>query len=258
MRIVVTGATGFIGRRLISRLEAEGHEIRAFGRQEPSVENADAVVHLAGEPIAQRWTAAAKSKIRDSRVLGTRRLVSKLSPKTTTLICGSAVGIYGSNEFLATVCREWEDEATKAEALGIRVVRIRTGLVLGPDGGALARMLPPFRLGLGGRLGSGKQWMSWIHIDDLVGMICDALGGTVSGPVNGVSPNPVTNATFTAELARVLKRPAIFPVPEFALKLLFGEMSAVLIDSQRVLPDDTGYRFQFPALGPALRDILTR
>jgi len=280
MNITITGATGFIGRRLISELSAESHQLGAVGRQDPPAESlakADAVVHLAGEPVAQRWTAEAKAKIRESRVQGTRRLVEalgKLSRRPATLICGSAIGIYGSrgdeiltessrlgSDFLADVCRDWENEAFKAEALGVRVVKIRTGIVLGPGGGALQKMLPPFRAFVGGRLGSGRQWMSWIHIDDLTGIIRHALDNPVSGAVNGTAPHPVTNSAFTSELADALHRPALFATPAIALKILLGDMAGTLLGSQRVLPEAAqaaDYRFQFPELGPALRDVLKR
>ena len=188
------------------------------------------------------------------------------------LVCGSAIGIYGSrgdeiltessapgNDYLAEVCQEWEKQAAKAESLGIRVARIRTGIVLGKGGGALEKMLPPFKAFVGGKIGSGKQWMSWIHLDDLVGIICHALVNPMNGAFNGTAPNPVTNAEFTSELAGALGRPALFPVPAFALKAMFGEMSEMLLGGQRVLPKATeaaGYRFQYPELGPALRNIL--
>ena len=298
MNITITGATGFIGRRLIERLSAAPHQIHALTRrtsarfgdtavwiskwdpaaEEPpadSIANADAIVHLAGEPVAQRWTREAKAKIRDSRVQSTRRLVDALSKqprRPQALICGSAVGIYGSRGdeilteasppgagYLAQVCSEWEEEAVRAELLGVRVVRLRTGVALGKGGGALEKMLPPFKAFVGGRIGSGKQWMPWIHLDDLVGIICYALDNPLSGACNGTAPNPVTNSEFTGELARALGRPAIFPVPAIALKAIFGEMSEVLLASQRVLPkaaEAAGYRFQYPELGPALRAIV--
>jgi len=299
MYITVTGATGFIGRRLIERLAPAKHQLHALSRHtnvkfgdiaiwiskwdpmseappRESIVNAEAIVHLAGEPVAQRWTPQAKTKIRESRVQGTRRLVealSKLSTKPSVLVCASAIGIYGSrgdeilteasapaNDFLAEVCQAWEKEALAAESMGIRVARIRTGIVLGKGGGALEKMLPPFKAFVGGKIGSGKQWMSWIHIDDLVGIICHALANPMSGVFNGTAPNPVTNSDFTAKLAAALGRPALFPVPAFALKIMFGEMAGVLLGSQRVLPRATEaarYQFQYPELGAALRDILS-
>jgi uncharacterized protein len=298
MNITITGATGFIGRRLIKRLGAEPHQLHALSRhtnikfgdtavwitkwdpmtEDPPAEslaNADAIVHLAGEPVAQRWTPEAKRKIRDSRVRSTQRLVHALSAqprKPSVLVCGSAIGIYGSrgdeilaessapgNDFLAEVCQEWETQAQAAESLGVRVARIRTGIVLGKGGGALEKMLPPFKAFVGGKIGSGKQWMSWIHLDDLVGIICHALTNPMSGAFDGTAPNPVTNSAFTSELASALGRPALVPVPGFALKAMFGEMSEMLLGGQRVLPRATeaaGYRFQYPELGPALRSIL--
>jgi hypothetical protein len=298
MNITITGATGFIGRRLIARLGAEPHQLHALSRRtninfgdtavwitkwdplaedppEESLANADAVVHLAGEPVAQRWTPEAKDRIRASRVVSTQRLAHALSQQShrpSVLVCASAVGIYGSrgdeiltessafgNDYLAKVCQEWEKQAAAAESLGIRVARIRTGVVLGKGGGALQKMLPPFKAFVGGRIGSGKQWMSWIHLDDLVGIICHALSNPMSGAFNGTAPNPVTNAEFTSELARALGRPALFPVPGFALKAIFGEMAEMLLGGQRVLPRATEaaeYRFQYPELGPALRNIL--
>jgi uncharacterized protein (TIGR01777 family) len=298
MNITITGATGFIGRRLIQRLGTEPHQLHVLSRRtniqfgdtavwitkwdplqedppEESLANADAVVHLAGEPVAQRWTPEAKNNIRASRVVSTQRLVHALSAlphRPAVLVCGSAVGIYGSrgdevltessvagNDYLAEVCQEWEKQAIVAESLGIRVARIRTGVVLGKDGGALQKMLPPFKAFVGGKIGSGKQWMSWIHLDDLVGIICHALANPMNGAFNGTAPNPVTNADFTSELASVLGRPALFPVPGFALKAMFGEMAEMLLGGQRVLPRATeaaGYRFQYPELGAALRNIL--
>ena len=297
MRIAITGASGLIGRRLLKNLAAGGHSLRVLSRHagtnlppgvrlsvwdasrgEPpadSLQDVDAVVHLAGEPVAQRWTAHARQAIRESRVTGTRNLVqalAKLPKKPEVLVCASAVGYYGSRgdeilnessspgaDYLAQLCVDWEKEAQAAEASGIRVVRVRTGLVLDARGGALPRMLPPFRLGLGGKLGSGRHWMSWIHLEDLAALFQFALANPVSGPVNGVAPNPVINAGFTRALAAAVHRPAIFPVPAFALRLLFGEMSEILLASQRALPqaaERAGFRFRYPELAPALADVL--
>jgi uncharacterized protein (TIGR01777 family) len=247
-------------------------------RGEPSADglrDADAVVHLAGAPVAQRWNAQVKQEIRDSRVAGTHNLVqalAKMPRKPQVLICGSATGYYGSrgdevlaessapgNDFLAEVCVAWEKEAQAAEALGMRVVRVRTGIVLDARGGALPRMLPPFKMGIGGKLGSGKHWMSWIHLDDLAALFQFALTNPVSGAVNGVAPNPVTNADFTRTLAAAVHRPAIFPMPAVALRLLFGEMGGILLASQRVAPkaaESAGFKFRFPELAPALADAL--
>jgi uncharacterized protein len=296
MNVTVTGATGFLGSRLVQELVIAGHHVHVLGRRrsaqlptsvafstwdaaaEPPAESlagANAVIHLAGEPVAQRWTPDAKARIRDSRVDGTRLLVNALSRQSqrpTVLACASGIGIYGSRGdeilgetsrlgqgYLEDVSIDWENAAESAESLGMRVVRLRIGMVLG-KGGALAQMLPPFRWGVGGRIGSGRQWMSWIHIEDVVRMILFALdNATLSGPINTTAPNPVTNAVFTRELAQALHRPAVLPVPEFALKLLFGEMAELLLSSQRVLPkaaESAGFRFQYPELRPALAGIL--
>lgn len=297
MNITISGASGFIGRRLLEVLSAGGHSIHVLSRDsgksfgpavrvsgwdpingEPPVEslaNADAVIHLAGEPVAQRWTPDVKRKILESRVNGTRHLVqalSTLSRRPAVLLCSSAIGIYGSRGdelltessppgegFLPDVCKEWEKQASLAESLGIRVAQIRTGIVLGADGGALSKMLPPFKAFVGGRLGSGKQWMSWIHLDDLVQLYRHALENPLAGPVNGTAPYPVTNAEFTKKLAGKLRRPAVFPVPGAAVKALFGEMAEILLGSQRVLPrvaEAAGFRFTYPELLPALQHLL--
>jgi uncharacterized protein (TIGR01777 family) len=280
MNISISGASGFIGRHLMKSLAQAGHSVCALSRHAPAAESlreADAIIHLAGEPVAQRWTAAAKQRILDSRVVGTRNLVEalgRLTRRPETLICASAIGYYGSrgdevltessapgSGFLPEVCVAWEREAQAAEAFGIRVVRVRTGVVLDANGGALVRMLPPFRMGLGGRLGSGRQWMSWIHLEDLAALFQFAVESQVRGPLNAVAPNPVTNSDFTRELAHALRRPAVFPVPEFALKMLFGEMADVLLASQRVAPaaaEAAGFRFRFPQLAPALESLLRR
>jgi uncharacterized protein len=296
VNIAITGASGFIGRRLLKTLAQSGHSLHVLSRHggtnlppgvrisvwdamkgpppEDALRDADAIVHLAGEPVAQRWSAEVKRRIRESRVTGTRHLVEgigQLARKPAALISASAVGFYGSRAeeeldessahgagFLAEVCVEWERQAFAAEALGVRVAAIRTGVALDPRGGALQKMLPPFRFGVGGRLGSGKQWTPWIHLDDLVGIYVFALENAVSGPLNGTAPNPVINADFTRALAKALHRPAIFPVPKLALKIVFGEMADVLFDSQRVLPKRTeaaGFRFRFPLLNPALQQL---
>jgi uncharacterized protein (TIGR01777 family) len=279
MNIGITGATGFIGSHLIRRLQSEGHTTRAISLRTPpgpsGLIGCDAVVHLAGEPVAQRWTTPAKQRIFESRERGTRALVEAMRPDPPiVMVSASAVGYYGSragevlteqaepgNDFLAGVCVAWERKATEAEKLGVRVAIPRIGMVLGVGGGALAQMLTPFRLGVGGRIGSGKQWMAWIHIDDLCGLISFALRDrSVKGPLNAVSPNPVTNAEFTKALAGALHRPAVFPIPAFALKLLFGEMSEVLLASQRAIPEAplaAGFRFQHEDIGEALKHVLT-
>jgi uncharacterized protein (TIGR01777 family) len=238
----------------------------------------DAVIHLAGETVMGRWTDEKKSKIRDSRVQGTRNLVAALvqsQAKPRVFVCASAIGFYGNRGdeilgekspaglgFLPEVCGEWEDASRAAVAAGIRTVNIRIGLVLSPKGGALGGMLTPFKLGLGGRIGSGRQWWSWIHIDDIVGAIHHALHTeSLAGPVNLVGPNPIRNAEFTKVLASVLRRPAIFPVPEFALRLAFGGQAAdeMLLASVRVQPGklvSSGYNFKFPQLRAALDNLL--
>jgi uncharacterized protein len=278
MKIAVTGASGFIGRAVADRLRAAGHTVTAVSlRQElkpGSFPASDAVIHLAGEPVAQRWTGAARKRIRDSRIQGTRQLVEALRAQPpSVLISASAIGYYGSrgnniltedatpaSDFLGKVAAGWEAEAFAAESFGVRVVVPRIGVVLGSGGGALKKMMLPFRLGLGGRLGNGKQWMSWIHIDDLVALIEFAIANPeLSGPVNAAAPAPVTNAEFTRTLARALHRPAIFPVPAFVLKLLFGEMSQILLGSQRVLPEAAlraGFDFRYSDLGVALAAAL--
>jgi uncharacterized protein (TIGR01777 family) len=236
-----------------------------------------AVVHLAGEPVANgRLTKAKKARVRDSRVLGTRAIVASLRalPRPpSVLVSASAVGIYGdrgdqllteSSElgqgFLADVCRTWEHEALAAEPLGVRVIALRIGVVLSPCGGALARMLPLFRLGLGGRLGSGRQWMPWIHVDDVAGLILHAVERDgVRGPVNAVGPNPVTNAEFTAILGRLLGRPTRFAAPEPLLRLALGEAAYAVIASQRAVPNRAlaeGYRFRFETAERALADVV--
>ncbi len=297
MKIAITGASGLIGRRLLKALAKEGHALHALSRHagtnlppgvrlsvwdpskgEPPEEalcEADAVIHLAGENVAQRWTAEAKRRIRESRVASTRNLVgalAKLERKPGVLVCASAVGYYGSRGdetltedsapgagFLPDVCVAWEREAQAAEALGIRVARVRTGMALDPRGGAMKKLLPVFRMGAGGRLGDGRQWMPWIHLDDLAALFAFVLENPVAGPVNAAAPQPVANAEFTRELARALHRPALFPVPAMALRLLLGEMSEVLLASQRVVPqaaEAAGFRFRFPELGEALGDLL--
>jgi len=277
MKIAVTGASGFIGRRLVSKLKAAGDDVCAVSLrgapQGRDFAGCEAVIHLAGEPVAQRWTAAARERIRSSRVEGTRRLVTALrDAPPAVLISASAAGYYGSRgdeiltekaapaeDFLGRVAVEWEREAQAAEAFGVCVARLRIAMVLGRDGGALQQMLLPFRLGIGGRIGSGKQWMSWIHIEDLVSLIDFALRNPTRGVLNACAPNPVRNDDFTRELARALHRTAVLPVPVFALKLLFGEMAGIVYASQRIVPGaalDAGFRFQFPEVGAALRDLV--
>ncbi len=277
MKVVITGASGFIGRALTARLQASGHDIEPLRtRKTTDVPRCDAVVHLAGESVAQRWTTEAKRRIHDSRVESARRIVESfklLSPPPAVLVSASAVGIYGSrgdevltensqpgSGFLAEVCVAWEREARAATALGVRVVNPRIGVVLGRGGGALERMLPMFSHGAGGNLGSGRQWWSWIHLDDLTALIEFALSDTrLEGPVNATTPQPVTNSDFTRALGAALHRPAVLPVPAFALKLKLGEMASMLLDSQRVMPEAAraaGFEFRYPEIGPALAGIV--
>ena len=298
MHVLITGGTGFIGRELASSLLADGHsvtvltrEITSSGNRVPSgakairdlarADTVDAVVNLAGANLgAARWNPVTKMGFRTSRIDTTRRLVdwmSRLAVKPKVLVSGSAIGWYGphsddkltetapaGSDFSATLCRDWEAEAQKASTLGVRVCTLRTGIVLGPDGpaggGALAQMLPAFRLGGGGPMGSGQQWMSWVHRADLLALIRFLIEREMaSGPYNGTAPEPVTNAEFAKTLGRVLKRPAILPMPGFALKMIVGEMAEILLSGQRVIPQaalDQGFRFRFPTLEAALRDVL--
>jgi uncharacterized protein (TIGR01777 family) len=282
MNVLLTGSHGLVGSALTPALTANGHKVTPLSHSQPWPELAghDTVVHLAGENIAAgRWTPQKKARIRDSRVEMTRQLcetVTKLSPPPRVVICASAVGFYGNRGdevlreesapgagFLAEVCCDWETATKPAADAGIRVVHLRFGVVLSPAGGALAKMLTPFKLGLGGVLGDGRQWMSWIALDDAVGVIGHALADdALHGPVNVVAPEPATNHDFTRTLARVLLRPAIFPVPAFALRLALGEMAdALLLSSQRVEPARlvaSGHRFRFPELEGALRHLLRR
>ncbi len=298
-RILVSGASGPIGAALLPSLKASGAQITRLMRKnsahfadeaaiawdpveplgEDLVAGFDAVIHLAGESIVGRWSAEKKRRIRESRVMGTRNLAEALAQakaKPKVFICSSAVGYYGDRGdevltesssagtgFLADVCREWEEATRAAAGAGIRTVQIRTGVVLSPKGGALGKMLTPFKMGLGGRIGDGRQWMSWIDVQDLVGAIHHILkNDRLKGPVNMVGPAPVTNADFTKTLASVLHRPAIFPMPGFAVKLAFGEMGeTVLLGSQRVEPQQlsaSGYAFRFRALRESLENVLRR
>lgn len=298
MKIAVTGATGLIGSALSERLHEQGHEILAITRQKnlPSpfttvywnperqeleasaLEGIDGVVHLAGETIAERWSAKKKELIRSSRVEGTKLLVEglkSLSKRPPVLVSSSAIGFYGrrgdeeldeqsapGTGFLTEVCQAWEAESVRAEELGMRVVRLRTGIVLSTKGGALAQMLLPFKLGLGGPIGNGTQWMSWVHIDDVVGGFHFALHQPEFGGVaNLTAPQPARNAEFTKALGQALSRPAFLPAPGFALKLVFGEMAQhLLLDGQKVLPrrlEQAGYKFQHPGLAEALQDVIS-
>jgi hypothetical protein len=295
---LITGATGFLGRRLVELLLSAGHDVQYLGRRRDpsmdrraafhhwtdplntfppvdSVPRLHAVIHLAAEPIAQRWTGTVKHNIRESRTAVTRNLVDalgRLRHKPGVLVSSSAIGYYGDrgdevlteesapgHDFLAEVCTAWEREAGRAQEMEIRVVKVRTGIVLGP-GGALQQMLPVFRLGLGGRLGTGKQWMSWIHRDDLLNMMIWASENTaVEGPLNGTAPHPVMNEEFTKVLARTMRRPAVIPVPKFAVRLFLGELADFLFHSARAVPsvaEQFGFRYQFDYLTQALAAVL--
>jgi hypothetical protein len=297
VKIVISGASGFVGRRLLKTLAQGGHSLHVLSRHqgtnlpagvglsswdpvkgpppEEALRDADAVIYLSGESVAQRWNDDVKRRIRESRITGARNMVqgmAQLSRKPAAFLCASASGYYGSrgdeqlterspagSGFLAEVCVEWEREAMQAEALGVRVALIRTGMALDPRGGALQRLLPPFRMGVGGKLGSGRQWIPWIHLDDLANLYAFAVENQVRGPLNGSAPNPVTNADFTRALAAAVRRPAIMPIPAFAMKLLYGEMAAILFDSQREVPtaaEAAGFRFRFPQLPAAFADLL--
>jgi uncharacterized protein len=297
MNYLLTGATGFIGSKIVDLLLSQGHSVNYLGRKRSqhldsraafhhwntselppldSVPRLDAVVHLAGEPVAQHWTPEVKRRIYNSRIIGTRNLVSaigQLDYKPSVLVSASATGYYGNrgdevlteqsrpgSDFLAEVCRDWEKEAFRAREFNVRAVPIRIGIVLGRNGGALKQMVPVFRLGLGGKLGSGKQWMPWIHVRDLARLcVFAAEHPEIESPLNGVC-QPVTNTVFTRELGRALSRPALFTVPKFALKAAFGELSEPLLSSARVFPEATtnaGFEFQFQELGPALREAVS-
>jgi uncharacterized protein (TIGR01777 family) len=277
MRITITGASGLIGTKLTAALTARGDEVTALSLRGDSVPTAklagrDAVVHLAGEPVAQRWTDAARPAIRESREQGTRRLVAAMraaDPPPRALISASAVGYYGprgderidedappGTDFLAEVCRAWEREANAADA---RVVIVRTGVVLDRSGGALAKMLLPFRLGAGGPVAGGRQYMPWIHVDDVVGIFMAAIDGDWAGPVNATAPEPVTNRAFSKALGRALRRPAVAPIPGFAIRLLYGDMAMIVTTGQRAVPRRTlelGYTFRYTDLDQALRAAL--
>lgn len=293
MHVLITGGSGFIGRALCHRLLQAGHALSVLTRHRertaallPGVRvlgdvgeafDVEAVVNLAGEPLmAGRWNTRRKQMLRDSRLGTTRHLVAWMATQVQrprVLVSGSAVGYYGprddtpldesaaaGDDFASHLCRDWETEALEAESLGVRVCRLRTGIVLGPDGGALAKMLPPFKWGLGGPMGSGGQWLSWVHRTDLVCLIQWLLeNDAAGGAYNGTAPQPATNREFAQTLGRVLHRPARLPTPAFALKLMFGEMADLLLTGQRVLPahaSTEGFTFQHPELEGALDDIL--
>jgi uncharacterized protein (TIGR01777 family) len=296
MQLVITGATGFIGSALCSRLLEQGHALTLFTRGAPrdsggpnkrwlhwtpgalrewksALDGADGAVHLAGEPIAEKkWSAAQRQRIEQSRIDSTRSLVQAIAAaehKPKFLISASAVGYYGprndeiiteeavpGSDFLSALCRAWEAEAKEAEAFGVRVVRLRTGIVLGRGGGALAKMAEPFKYFVGGKLGSGRQWMSWIHLEDEVRLIIELMHNSqASGPVNATAPNPVTNKEFCETLGQVMHRPCWATVPAFALRLALGEMADMLLTGQRVIPavaQKLGFEFRYPNLRDAL------
>lgn len=298
MRILITGATGLVGKALAASLREKGFDLLLASRSEPTtsewikwdpeagfadndlqrLEGLDAAVHLAGETVSGlRWTEDKKKAIRNSRVNGTRSMIetfAKFQKKPRAFITASAIGFYGDrgeeeltetsaagDNFLSDVCREWEAESRRAEDLGIRTVLLRTGIVLSKNGGALAAMLLPFKMGVGGVVGSGEQWMSWISLDDMIGVIEFAIENeNLRGAVNVTSPNPAKNAEFTRTLGEVLYRPTILPLPGFAVNLVFGEMGdALLLASSRVLPKRllaAGYEFKYPDLKKAIEHVL--
>ncbi|WP_053235491.1 TIGR01777 family oxidoreductase [Sandaracinus amylolyticus] len=302
MRILITGVTGLVGARLAAQLLMSRVEIVALSRDparaqekvaavsrawkwspelavpEQAVQGLDAVVHLAGESVAGRWTDEKKRAIEQSRVEGTRRVVEAIAAlpenqRPYVLVSASAIGYYGetgerdvregdppADDFLAKVCVEWEREAMKAEALGVRVVTPRLGLVMSPEGGALQRMLPIFKMGFGGKLGSGRQWWPWIHLDDVIGILQHAIAHReLRGAINATSPSPVRQSEFADVLGRVVRRPSFLPAPAFAIKTALGEFGSEVLGSRKVLPTralESGYRFKFRELEPALRDLL--
>ena len=301
MRITVTGATGLIGRNLVAALQERGDEVTVLTRNpekalkslpgvvavawDPLTEEAppealaqrDAVVHLAGEPVSQRWNESTKELIHRSRVAGTANLIAGIrqaDKRPGVLVSGSAVGFYGprgdepldetapaGNDFLAGVCVDWERAAKEAEELGVRTVLLRTGVVLDKNEGALAKMLPPFKAGVGGPVAGGDQFVPWIHIDDIVGLIVAAIDGDErwSGPINGSAPKPATNKVLSKALGKAIHRPAFAPVPSFAMKLLYGEMSQIVLTGQNAVPQkatELGFDWRHPDLEMALRDLL--
>lgn len=305
MRVAITGATGFVGSRLVERLQAEGHQVLVFTRNperarrvfpasafpkveivaytptasgdwQQAISGCDGVVNLAGKSIAEeRWTPERKQEIMNSRKLGTQKLVEAISqanPKPSVLVNASAIGYYGTsetatfdetslpgNDFLAEVCKLWEAEAQKVKDYGVRLAILRFGVVLG-TGGAIAKMLPPFKLFAGGPIGSGRQWFSWIHREDLANLILQALSRPdMQGVYNATAPNPVRMAEFSQVLGEVLHRPSWLPVPGFALEVLLGDAAMVVLEGQKVLPQHTlesGFNYQYPTLKPALKEIV--
>jgi uncharacterized protein len=299
MRVTLTGATGLVGRRLVAALKQRGDEVTVLSRspekaqsrlgveamawnpaEEPApvaaLAGRDGVVHLAGEPVSQRWNDEVKRRIVDSRVASTHNLVATLreaDPRPKVLVSASGVGYYGPHgderitesdpaapDFLGQLCVDWEGAADTAKELGVRVAYVRTGIALDPSGGALKTMLPPFKLGLGGPIGGGQQYMPWIHIDDLVGIYLAALDGDQwTGALNGAAPEPVPQKAFAKALGRALRRPAFAPAPKFALKLMMGEMAEIATTGVRAVPErplQLGYSFAHPDLDEALRSLL--
>jgi uncharacterized protein (TIGR01777 family) len=291
MKVLIAGGSGFIGRALTGYLRDRGHEVRwlsrkpgpqDFGWEAESLDRAmawaDGVVNLAGELVLGIWTKAKKVRIMQSRIGSTRKLVEALARakrRPKVLVSGSAIGYYGhqgdealdersgpagGQDFLSKVCREWEAEALKAKKFGLRVCLLRTGHVLSPKGGVLKAMLLPFKLGLGGPLGDGSQWTSWIHMEDECGLILHLLKKpNAKGPFNASSPNPLTNKNYSKILGKILKRPAFIPIPSFVIRTVLREASRLLLDSQKVFPRkalESGFKFQFPNLEPALKNLL--
>lgn len=302
MKVLVTGASGFVGQRVVKQLLNKGDEVVILTRNvvkaalylgnqckyyvwsdtnelppEEAFIGVDAVINLMGEGIAdKRWDEAQKQKIYNSRIIGTSKLVERIKgmdKRPSVFVSASGIGVYGNrgdeviteessvtDDFLAKVCKDWEAEAEKAKDLGLRVVLLRTGVVIGKDGGALKKMIIPFKMGVGGPVASGKQYMSWIHVEDLAGIYVQAVRDpSYSGIYNGTAPNPVTNKEFTKELGKAVGRPAFFPVPAFALKAMFGEMSQVLLDGQKVLPkrvQEKKFRFRYPIVEMAIKESI--
>ncbi|HVN91790.1 MAG TPA: TIGR01777 family oxidoreductase [Candidatus Binataceae bacterium] len=300
MRLLITGATGFIGRALVSHLNGSGNQLAALVRDEvkarallgnkvgliasgqqadlqKAVSSSDAIINLAGEPVVgQRWTEDRKQRIITSRVELTRQIVAAIkqsTPRPTVLISASAIGYYGdcgstvvsddhppASDFLARLCQDWEAAALEARSVAIRVFIPRIGIVLGPEGGALAKMITPFRMGLGGPIGSGNQYVPWIHLADMIGIITQAVEDSrFDGPMIAAAPNPVTNREFSQTLARLLHRPCVIPAPAFALKIALGEAAAPLLNSQRVAPErlaEAGFAWRYTTIDAALKDLI--
>jgi uncharacterized protein len=279
LNVCVLGGSGFIGTQLVAALRARGDDVTIASLRDPDeaaqrAAACETIVNLAGEPIAQRWNVFVKQRIMQSRVEAPRLFLEALAQRersTNAYVSASAIGYYGSsetetfveespagNDFLARVCAGWEHAAARARDFGMRVAVVRTGVALGAGGGALAKILPPFRMGLGGIAGSGRQWLSWIHLDDLVGVYLKAVDGA-EGPLNATAPNPVTNAELTRALGMALHRPTVLPAPTIALRAMLGEGAQILLTGQRVLPKRTqelGYRFRFERLEDALANLL--